>query len=163
MVHRLHYPLVHRPAPEPVRTLEPVREPQQQRGSINKTNTKQKTGRLTCEQCGNTWPARCGTNCLKCPKPQRTPKPPRTQEPAQDEQGLPDDLTLPDSIFARGTRLNCRICQNSWPASFGANCRTCSSTAGSVKAVLWNRSRRRDSEVRSEAIDRERRARLSPA
>ena len=143
-------------APEPVRT-EPVKEPKQQQRAREATKAIKATnepGRNSCPKCGNTWPASFGPNCHKCPpKPQRTQEPEITPEPAQT------DPELPSSIFARAGRFNCRVCGNTWPESFGTVCRTCSSIVhGSMKAVMWQK-RRRDSDVRSEAIDRERRAR----
>ena len=144
-----------KPVKEPVR--EPKLLPRAREATKAAKATKPKPGRNSCA-CGNSWPEEYGEDCHKCPpKPQLTQEPPKTQAPAQDE------LELPESIFARADRLHCRVCKNSWPATYGAACRACQTPTGSVKAVLWRIGRRRDSEVRSKAIDRERRARLSPA
>ena len=123
-------------APDPV-SKEPVKEPkllQPRARDFTKATkaTEGEPGRNSCA-CGNTWPAKCGTNCYKCQKQKMTQAPQKTQEPA------PARDELPDSIFVCAGALQCKICANRWPESFGAVCLACKTPAGSMKALMWKR------------------------
>ena len=123
-------------APEPVRTLEPVKEPKQRATVPNPVQVTKRKNRHYCETHKRSWPGQYGEVCFLCDRESLTPK--AGGDRVRDVLRAKGVIT-PDDDLAYGE------------------------SQAAFKSKLSRFQTMRVTDARTRKIDQERRARLSPA